>query len=184
MPRFPNLEIEAPSASVVLSPAACRFSFVVRKMGHRYEGTIIVDGPCMFWRFMRLKSEPQFKKALPSTVLDMMNRRIAAMSAAARRANLDLVWVFGDDESTRPPLDPAWMRRRTREVVKGAEPCPLLFEAFFRSMLVEEGFSVVCPVGLDTPAAVAVLAFRFRAHVLSSNRDILRYRDDGYAPPF
>ena len=110
----------------------------------------------------------------PPDAFEMMEERVSQVAAAARGADLTLIWVFDNGQTTDEAREKWWSRRRL-EVVNGERNMPVSADTFFYAALQRAGFLVLYPPEIDGDDAVALLAWKLGASVLSGDRDMLRY---------
>ena len=134
--------------------------------------TVVVDALNYLSTF--LSTSETADAAGPLYAIEAIDRRVAGVADAARGSGLTLVWVFDNGQATDEARDKWWSRRKL-EVVSGERLMPAGADVLFYAALQRAGFLVLYPPDIDGDDAVALLAWKLGASVLSADRDMLRY---------
>jgi len=121
--------------------------------------------------------EETFREAFAPALFRETERRVHAIASAARAADLELLWVFDNGQSTEEARE-KWQERRFKEVMDSTRRMPCSAETVFFALLEQAGFLVLYPPGIDGDDAVALLAWHLDGIVLSRDRDLLRYEPE------
>ena len=135
--------------------------------------TVVVDALNFLNRFVPIE-EPEFAEASAPVLFAEAEDRVRAVADAARRASLELIWVFDNGQATDEAKE-KWLERRLAEVTQAHRGMPCSADTVLHALLQRAGFTVLYPPDIDGDDAVALLAWKFDGDALSGDRDLLRY---------
>jgi hypothetical protein len=118
--------------------------------------------------------EAMFENATASELFAEAHARVVEFAEALKAARVDVVFVFDNGQATEES-NSKWIDRRRKEVESGRRTLPAGSETVLRATLEGEGFKVFFPANIDGDDAVARLAMKLDAHVLSRDQDMMRY---------
>ena len=136
---------------------------------------VVVDALNFLNRFVPI-DEPAFEHALPPALFDECNRRVWQMMSAAIKNRVHLTFVFDKGQHTDESIF-KWRQRRCEEVVNANKRMPTNADVYFVAILERHGAVCLRPPNIDGDDAVALLAVKMGADVLSRDRDFLRYTE-------
>ena len=116
--------------------------------------------------------DPKFATA--SELFAEAQARVVEFAEALKAAHVDIVFVFDNGQATEES-NSKWIDRRRKEVETGRRTLPTASETVLWAMLEGSGFKVYFPANIDGDDAVARLAMKLDAYVLSRDQDMMRY---------
>jgi len=135
--------------------------------------TLVVDGLNWLSRFVPC-DDRQYQGAKPSVLFAEAHARVAKFARVLKRAGITALFVF-DNGQTTEEANEKWLERRKREVETGVRNMPANAEGLLKALFEEHGFTILFPSGIDGDDAVARLAIKMDCHVLSRDKDMMRY---------